>query len=272
MISPYLTSEEYELIPDVVFDEIIGQALPARIGRLVCDYSRQTEGNYIMVTKEGNWPNAAKVAEGSEIYISGVTYAESEVRYDKYGYRYGFTREILEDARFDILRRWSRKVGQRMGLKETAVIMTGLVTNAGFKVGAGGSIWSGSLPVDHIAQWKRQMEEKNRTPDTLVLAPRLFQLLLLTDEVRHAEKYGRREPIAEQRVPDLYGLDIYVSTMLASGTGLILEKNASVLFERRPITLERNPVPEKDIEEYVVTQRYAHSVLEPSGVLVLSGC
>jgi HK97 family phage major capsid protein len=266
-----LTRDEFELLPDVVYDEIIEEALPKRIGRSICDYQRVTEGDQIRVIKEGTWPGVAKVAEGAEIPLSGVTYDQITVTFDKYGYRFGFTREMLEDADFPLMRRWSRKVGQKMGLKETAVILSGLVDNAGFKEGGGGAIWSGSRPVNDILKWKRKLEENDRNPDALVLSPRLFQLLLQTDEVRHAEKFGSRDPITKQLVPNIYGLDVYVTSMLPSGTGLILEKDASILFERRPITVERNTKPEQDTEEIVVTQRYAHAVVAPSGILVFSG-
>lgn len=267
-----LTHDETALLPTVIYDEIIKARDNKAVGRSLAVYVRKSEGDSVSVVRAANWPAAMVVGEGSEVLISGSTYTKTAYTYDKIGYRVAITNEMIEDANWPMVQLAAKWAGEKMAIKESQDIINVITGNAGTKLGRA-RLWNTTTSgiFNDIATAMRLIEQKDYGANTLVLSPRLYAELRKQDQFRHANLAGTDKTLRTGEVGDVYGLRVIVSNQLASGTMICLDDNATLFFERRPLTARETADSVRDLAGMVLTQRYKSAVIAPSGIVVYTG-
>jgi len=264
-----LTSAEAALIAEVIYDEIIEKKETEAVGRKIFPVVKMNSGDSVKIVKEGAWPAAVEVAEGAEVPILQPDYTEETKTYKKIGYRVQITHEMVEDARWDLVRRQAHKAGEQIALKETLDIIEEAKANAGIHFRITGA-WGGANAdeIGDIAEMIGKIRAANYVPDILVCNPVDYGKLAGLDEFVHKEKGG---DISKYEVGTILGLKVIATPQISEGHVLILDYDqAGALFLREDLRAERYVEEVRDLEGQVFFERYVPAVLAPSAICFAS--
>jgi len=212
---------------------------------------------------------AYEVAEGAEIPIGTEDYDSVTLTPKKYGVRPLISREMVEDAEWDVIQYQLAEAGRAMADIETEKIITQMINDAGNSVAAA---TSGTLAYADVADIIKEMMTDNYSPDVMAIHPTEFADLLKDTAIQKAMDWGGPAVAPTGRIATLLGMRILVSTKVTSGTALVVDsKHAGVLFIRRDITTEEYEDPIKDLAGVAVTARWAYATLRADAIGKITG-
>lgn len=251
-----------------VLDIVWEAAKPKLIGRQLAIVIAQDAP--IIKIPRAKLSKAYEVAEGAEIPIASEQYDNITLTPKKYGVRPLISREMVEDAEWDVIEYQLAEAGRAIADIETEKIITQMISDAGNSVSAG---TSGTLAYTDVVNILKECLTDGYTPDALAVHPSELADLLKDTAIQKAMEWGGQAVAPTGQIAILLGMQVYVSTKVPSGTALVVDsKHAGVLFIRRDITTEEYEDPVKDLAGVAVTSRWAYATLRPDAIGKITGC
>ena len=256
-----LGTEGQLLIPRKIHDTLIEEVDKALIPRSeAAMYFGPTEipGSSIdvdLVTP--NKMNIRIVAEGAVIPIDQSAYESFNLKPVKWGVALRITREMLEDAKWNMLMHNVQVAGKRFAENETSLILSDALGNRTHSVTGGAAI-----TIANITRAMQYLDDADYTPTTLFVGNEVLNDLRNIDTFVEANKVGNTEMLQRGFLGTVYGLNVikFSTNAAPSSTyskyAYVTDKKwAYVIAEKRPVTVENFEMPVYDMSAVSVTQR-----------------
>jgi len=284
------------LIPEVLNEQIQTKVQEARVGReLVQTVSLAGDS---MAWLEETGFEAEQVPEGAEVPIKHATWEKFYINVVKIGVRPVITREMIEDAHWDVVRRNLDQAALAMARYEDWMIMNalnaGVPNNAAITDGVGGigtvvgshriNMGSGgagdSLTWRSIAKALTVMRLENYTPDVMLIHPvQMYDLLTMEgDFIGATEKAYLTLPervtsaMSNGTIGSIGGMRVVVSANQPAGQVLMFDSSVyGVLAERRPVSMDKYNDVVRQMEGIVLTQRLMPAAIRRDAAVMLTG-
>jgi len=213
---------------------------------------------------------AYEIAEGAEIPVGTEDYDSVTLTPKKYGVRPLISKEMIEDAEWDVIEYQLAEAGRAMADLETEKIISEMISDAGNSVAAG---TGGTLAYADVVNILKECLIDDFAPDTLAIHPSEFADLLKDAAIQKAMDWGGPAVAPTGRIANLLGMRVLVSTKVTSGTALVIDsKHAGVLFIRRDVTVEEYEDPVKDLAGVAVTARWVYDTLRANAIGKVTNC
>jgi len=272
LLSTGLGTEGTLLIPRKIHDTLIGEVdknLIPRSEAAIYFGPGDIPGSSIDVNLvTPNTMNVRIVAEGSEIPIDQATYSNINLKPVKYGVALRITREMLEDAKWNLLEHNVRVAGKRFAEKETELILSGALMSYANMVTGGAAI-----TIANITRAMQYLDDADYTPTTMFVGMEVLNDLRNIDTFVEANKVGNTEMLDRGFLGTIFGLNVLkFSTNAAPSTTyskycFIYDKNhAYMLAEKRPITIENFEMPVYDMSASSITWRFIAKELRDEAI------
>jgi len=251
-----------------VLDTVWEAAKPQLIGRELAVVIAQ-DAPLIKVPR-AKISKAFEVAEGAEIPVGTEDYDSVTLTPKKYGVRPLISREMVEDAEWDVIEYQLTEAGRAMADLETETIIGQMISDAGNSLGAG---TGGTLAYSDVVNIVKECLIDGFTPDAIAIHPSELADLLKDTAIQKAMEWGGEAVAPSGQIARLLGMQVLVSTKVTSGTALVVDsKHAGVLFIRRDITAEDYEDPVKDLAGVAITSRWAYTTLRTEAIGKVTGC
>lgn len=263
-----LGTEGSLLIPRRILPTLIEESEKALIPReLAAMYFGPAEipGSSIDINREiENKLDVRLIAEGAEVALDQTEYNNLNVKPLKYGVAIRITRELLEDANFNILEHNIRVAGRRFAENENTLVIAQLDT-ADNTVSGGAAI-----TIANITRAIQHLEDADKTASDFIIGNEVLNDLRNIDTFVEFQKVGNTEMLQRGFLGNIYGMNVVkVSTnagMTATSSYVIDRDYAYVIAEKRPVTVENFDLPTYDLTGAVLTQRIAVSALRTNAI------
>lgn len=251
-ILPTLIEESVKmLIPREVAAIYLG---PAQIPGSSIDINRVIE----------NKLKVRRVAEAAEIPLDQTEYNNLNVKPVKYGVAIRITREMLEDANFNLLEHNIRYAGRRFAENENSLVITAL--NGADNTVSGGA----AITIANITRAMQYLEDADKMPTDFIVGFEVLNDLRNIDTFVEANKVGNTEMLQRGFLGTIYGMNVIrVSTNagITTTSAYVLDRNwAYVIAEKRPVTVENFNLPTFDLVGAAITQRIDVQLLRSNAV------
>lgn len=215
-------------------------------------------------------PNKHKVrtiSEGAEIALDQAEYTGVNIKPVKYGVAVRITKELLEDAQWNLLEHNIRLAGKRLAENETSLILAALA-------GATNAVTGGAaITIANITRAIQYLDDNDYQATSLLVGMEVLNDLRNIDTFVEYQKVGNTEMITKGFQGVLYGLQVmkFSTNAAPSSTyskyAYVIDKNqAYAIAEKRPITIENFDLPTFDMSGAAITQRIAVSLLRDYAV------
>lgn len=230
----------------------------------------------------------SEVQEGAEIPMDFTQYTYVTVTPYKKAMRERISRESIEDLYIPVIEDQLRRLARRMAYtidKDCQTVIDQAAANSltatGTSLGATGTEFtiSGGLGSKDILRAKAIIESYNFIPDTILLNPINARDVMYLPQFSLHLQYG--EPVIQTgSIGTIYGMNVYISTVIPAGTAYILStgQNLSSAYSplgffviRRPLTTDVEIKKEFDSVEVVLSTRYAPCVTCGEAIVKVTG-
>lgn len=285
------------LIPEIINEQILTVAEENRIARNLCSYIK-TETDSMTWLKERGF-EAMQIEEGSEIEARKGTYEKFTLVVKKIGVRPVVTNEMVEDSRWDIIRRNLDMATMAMTRLEDKIVLNSMIMGVpnGIAITAGvGGIGEqvsnhyvpmGDLATGNTLNWKSIalglaiLRREFVTPDTMLIHPNQM-VDLMTGEGDFIGANERaymtlpehiRTSMMNGTIGNIGGMNVIVSSNMTPGYSLMFDSSQySVFLERRPLSIDNYDDVLRDMQGIVMTQRFTSAAVNrEAGVLLYGG-
>lgn len=194
----------------------------------------------------------------------------------KYGKKPMVTKEMIEDAMWDVIARNTMTCMQAAKEFEDKKILDVLHTNANSTVT---TTSSDVLALDEVREAFRTLVDYGWYPTDLIVNPDLWESMLAysqaatTDSVSEAWREGT---IRTGRMPPVFGIPVTVTPLMTDSASdksrglMLVRKSAGILTLKRDWTIEAVSEPSNDTQGVIVSARFAVSVLHPTAVVAIT--
>jgi len=204
-----------------------------------------------------NQMDVRAVSEGAEIPIDQSAYESFNLKPVKYGVALRITREMLEDAKWNLLQHNITVAGKRFAENETSLILSNALGNYANLVTGGAAI-----TIANITRAMQYLDDSDYTPTTLFVGMEVLNDLRNIDTFVEANKVGNTDMLQRGFLGNIYGLDVLkFSTNAAPSTtyskyAYVTDRDhAYIIAEKRPITISNFDLPVYDMSAANITQR-----------------
>ena len=264
-----LGTEGSLLIPRRIYPTLIEESVKMLIPReLAAIYIGPDgiPGSSVDINREvENKMDVRRVAEGAEVPLDQTEYNNLNIRPLKYGVAIRITREMLEDANFNLLEHNIRVAGRRFAENENSVIITNALEAAANTVSGGAAI-----TIANITRATQYLNDDDKVPTDFIIGFEVLNDLQNIDTFVEANKVGNTEMLQRGFLGTIYGMNVVrVSTNagMTTTTSYVIDRNyAYVIVEKRPITIENFDLPTFDMSGAVLTQRFDVQPLRTSAI------
>lgn len=230
-----------------------------------------------------------KVSEGGEFDASLVEFDRKVVAFDEIGTAPRISKRQIEDGQWDIIQYTLEEVGfaaaRQINRDCLETIRSNVPTSSPNNVVAATATWDAANadPLRDISKSLQTIEAKNYGDGKkfLVLNPQAQQYLRLDPNVSRVLNYGDATVLKENKLPQLFDVNILTTTDLASNTGWTsLNANIGLMvnadyamnyYERQPLKTEQIEVPKTRAVDVVAYMRYAFAVIRPNATSEITG-
>ena len=261
LLSPGLGTEGQLLIPRKIHDTLIEEVDKNLIPRSECAiYFGPSDIPGSSVDVDLVTPNQLSVrivAEGAEIPIDQSAYTSFNMKPVKWGVALRITREMLEDAKWNLLQHNVMVSGKRFAENETRLILSDALANYTNGVTGGAAI-----TIANITRAMQYLDDSDYTATTLLVGMEVLNDLRNIDTFVEANKVGNTEMLQRGFLGTIYGLNVIkFSTNAAPSTAyskyayVYDRMHAYAIAEKRPVTIENFELPVYDMSAASITQR-----------------
>ena len=204
-LSTAIGTEGQLLIPrkihDTLIDEVDKNLIPRSEAALYFGPS-DIPGSSIDVDKvTPNTMDVRLVGEGAQIPIDNALYTSQNLKPKKYGVSIRITKEMLEDAKWNLLTHNIGIAGKRMAENETNLIITNGLDAANSTITGGAAI-----TIANITRAMQYLEDEDYTPTTLFVGMEVLADLRNIDTFVEANKVGNRDMLERGFLGTIFGL------------------------------------------------------------------
>ena len=254
-------------IHDVLIEEVKKVLIPRTEAAFVVGPTAIPGSSYDIDLEDVNSMDIRVIAEGADIVLDNQSYSTTNVKPIKYGVAIRITKEMLEDAKWNLLERNIRTAGKRLAENETNLVITQLDSAA--NTIAGGA----SVTIANLTYAMQLLEDSDYIPTTLLAGNEVIYDLRNIDTFVEADKLGSTQMLDTGFVGRIYGLNVmrFSTNAAPSSTyskyAYVYDKSqAYCIVEKRPVTVERFDLPSNDMSAASITQRLAARILRTSAV------
>ena len=194
------------------------------------------------------------VAEGTEIPLDSAEYTSFNMKPAKYGVSVRITRELLEDAQWNLHDHNVKLAGRRLAENENSLVITGALDNATNTVSGGAAV-----TIANITRAIQYLEDTDFHPTTYFVGMEVANDLRNIDTFVEFEKVGNRDMLERGFLGTIYGMNVIkVSTNagMTTTSSYVTDKSyAYAIAEKRPVTVENFELASHDMSASAVTQR-----------------
>lgn len=286
------------LIPEVIDEQIHTYIQPKRVGRSLVTIMKVTEGNPAFFRETGF--EASFVSEAGEIPIAHAEWKKFTVEIKKIGVRCVITREMKEDARWDMMRRAILQAGLAMARKEDLMIITCLndgvpnnlaidgdgvggfghqVPNHRYKMGSAAS--GNLLTFRAIAKAYTALAIEGIAPDTMLIHPfQMYDLLTMEgDFIGATEKAyltlpeALKSSMTNGTIGTIMGMRVVQSHNQTPGQCVLFDSaQYAVLAEKAPVGIDEYEDYIHQLSGIVLSQRcYPAAIMRDAAVMLTAG-
>src|SRR3990167_9704752 len=258
-LSTGLGTEGSLLIPRKIYPTLIEEStkmlIPRELAALYIGPSG-IPGSSIDINREvENKLDVRLVTEGAEVPLDQAEYNNLNVRPRKYGVAIRITREMLEDATFNLLDHNIMIAGRRFAENENSLIITNALENAANTVSGGVAI-----TIANITRAIQYLEDEDKVATDFLVGFEVLNDLRNIDTFVEFQKVGNTEMFQRGFIGTIYGMNVVrVSTnagMTTTSSYVLDREYGYVIVEKRPITVENFDLPTFDMSGAVLTQRF----------------
>ena len=244
-------------IHDTLIDEVDKNLIPRSEAALVFGPG-DIPGSSIDVDKvTPNMMDVRVVGEGAQFPIDKTQYTSQNLKPIKYGVSIRITKEMLEDAKWNLLDHNVRIAGKRMAENETSLI---LLNGLG---GYANSVTGGAaITIANITRAMQYLDDADYTPTTLFVGMEVLNDLRNIDTFVEANKVGNRDMLERGFLGTIFGLNVLkFSTNAAPSTtyskyAYVTDRmHAYMIAEKRPVTVENFELPVYEMSAANISQR-----------------
>jgi HK97 family phage major capsid protein len=254
-------------IYDTLISEVEKRLIPRSEAAVVIGPSGIPGSSLDIDREDPNTLDVREIAEGADITIDQQTYDSVNIKPKKYGVGVRITREMLEDAKWNLLQRNIATAGKRFAENETNLVLLQLDSAATTNTGGA------AFTISDITKMMLDLEDKDYSPSTMLVGNEVLHDLRNIDTFVEADKLGSRQMLETGFVGRIYGLDVMrFSTNAAPSTtyskyAYVFDKSqAYYIVEKRPISIENFDLPNNDMSAAVITQRIAVQIIRTQAV------
>ena len=245
------------LVPRKIYPTLIDESMKMLIPReLAALYvgPDQIPGSSIDINRlVENKLDVRLVAEGAEVPLDQTEYNNLNVRPRKYGVAIRITREMLEDANFNLLEQNIRLAGRRFAENENTLVI-GALDLAANTVSGGAAI-----TIANITRAIQYLEDADKKATDFIIGFEVLNDLRNIDTFVEFQKVGNTEMMSRGFQGTIYGMTVMaVSTNagMTTTTSYVIDRQyAYVIAEKRPLSVEQIELPTYDMSGAVLTQR-----------------
>lgn len=254
-------------IHDTLIAETEKKLIPRTEAAFVVGPSMIPGSSYDIDLETPNTLNIREVSEGADIVVDQQSYTTTNVKPVKYGVGIRITKEMLEDAKWNLLERNISIAGKRFAENENKLVIQQLDSAA--NTVSGGA----AITIANITTAMQYLEDADYEPTTIAVGNEVLNDLRNIDTFVEADKLGSTAMINTGFVGRLYGLNVIrFSTNAAPSTtyakyAYVFDKTqAYCIVEKRPLMVEKFDIQNNDMSAAVATQRLAVKILRTSAV------
>ncbi len=252
-------------IHDTLIEEVDKNLIPRSEAALMIGPGMVPGSSYDIDLATPDTMDVRVVAEGAEIPIDQVTYTSTNINPDKYGVSIRITRELLEDAKWNLLQHNIRYAGKRLAENETSIIVSQSLDSAANTVSGGASI-----TIANLTRAMQYLEDSDFTSTTLFVGMEVLNDLRNIDTFVEFNKVGNTDMLKKGFMGNIYGMNVIkVSTNagMTTTTSYVTDKTeAYAIVEKRTVTVENFELPSFDMSAAAITQRIRTVALRTSAV------
>jgi len=249
-----------KLIMPMLVDEVDKHLLPRELAAIF-QTPAQTANQGSSWTLNLIKPNSMdihQIGEGAEVLLGAIEYDTSvTISPVKYGVSVRITREMMEDAQFDLFERNIRYAGKRFAEKETELIIAEL--NSTTNTVAGGA----AITIANITEGMNYLERDDYTPTDLLVGDEVLWDMRNIDTFVEADKAGNTEMIKTGFLGTLFGMKVVRFSRNATPTPSTYAKYAYVIDRahsfliayKRDVTIENFDLATFDMRGAAITMR-----------------
>ena len=264
LLSTATGSQGTLLIERKIYDTLIDEVQKALIPREVaCLYLGPDDipGSSIDVNSMvADSMDVRIVAEGAEIPLDQASYTTVNLLPLKYGVGIRITRELLEDAKWNLLEHNIGVAGRRLADNENSLIVVAL--DAAANTITGGA----SITVANITRAMQYLEDSDYSPSDFVVGMEVLNDLRNLDTFTDYNKIGNTDMLSKGFLGNIYGMTVVKSStnagMTATSSYVTDRRYSYIIAEKRPITVENFDLPTHDLSAASVTQRIVVTALK----------
>jgi len=271
LLNTGIATEGSLLIVKKIYDTLIEEtekALLPRSEAAIVFGPAQIPGSSIDIDlATANTMDVRVVAEGAEIPLDNADYTSTNLKPVKYGVAIRITKELMEDAKWNLLEHNIKIAGKRFAENETNLVITALDSAA--NTVAGGA----AITIANITRAIQYLDDSDFNATTLAAGNEVINDMRNIDTFVEADKLGSREMLATGFIGRVYGLNVirFSTNAAPSSTyskyAYIYDKaQAYAIAEKRPVMIDRFDLPNCDMSAASVTQRIVAQILRSSAV------
>ena len=251
------------LIPKKIYDTLVDEVTKVLIGRQHAAFVIGPDGipgssvDVNLVTP--NSLQVQEIAEGAAIPIKTVEYESFNLKPKKYGIRIPTTKEMQEDANWDLISHNLRTAARKVAENENKLILSDALDNAGNTV-TGGS----QATISNIVSAMLNLEDSDYTPNVMFVGNEFASDLRTISTFVEAQRLGTREAFTNGLVGEVYAMQVVrfssssgaaPSTTYSKYAYIIDSNHAFVMAEKRPPAVSEYDDKIHDLSGAVITQR-----------------
>ena len=271
LLNTGIATEGSLLIVKKIYDTLIEEtekALLPRSEAAIVFGPAQIPGSSIDIDlATANTMDVRVVAEGAEIPLDNADYTSTNLKPVKYGVAIRITKELMEDAKWNLLEHNIKIAGKRFAENETNLVITALDSAA--NTVSGGA----AITIANITRAIQYLDDSDFNATTLAAGNEVINDMRNIDTFVEADKLGSREMLATGFIGRVYGLNVirFSTNAAPSSTyskyAYIYDKaQAYAIAEKRPVMIDRFDLPNCDMSAASITQRIVVSILRSSAV------
>lgn len=275
IIGTYSGSPGTLLIPKLIMPELIEAVqkalVPREMAKKVYGPSEIQGSSFSVDLETPNTLLVNRIGEGAEVPMDSLDFSSVTFTPVKYGVAVRITREMMEDAQFDILQNNIRTAGIRFAENETKLILTAL-DGANSTVSGGAAITIANITE---AMFNIEGADADFKATDFLFGKEVLNDLRNIDTFVEANKAGNTDMLSRGFIGTLYGMNC--ATFSSSTTVVPAAANAKYgyVFDRsqtyaiaikRDVTVEGFMLPSFDMEGASLTQRIDVKLLRSTAV------
>lgn len=282
------------LLPEIIDEQIQTKIEEERIGRGLLDVVSIDSDSISWLEETGF--NAHVVPEGAEIPIEHATWEKFFVSVLKIGVRPVLTQEMIDDARWPVMRRNLDQAVRAVAKKEDEMIMdalnAGVPNDSPISAGVGGigtvvgnhriSIGAeeanNALTTRALGKAFAILRKENYKPNTILCNPtQMYELMIMEEFIGvNSQAYMTlpdfvRDSMVNGTIGKFYGANVVVSENQPEGQILVFDMSVyAVLMERKPVAIAEYTDVIRQLQGVTVTERIMPAVVRRDAAVLLT--